>query len=467
MTSHLNVIVEGCCHGELDNIYASIAEVERRRGVKIDLLLCCGDFQSLRAEQDYDALAVPPKYRELKDFRKYWSGEKTAPVLTIFVGGNHEASNFLGSLFYGGWVAPNIYYMGAAGCINVGGWRLVGASGIWHKRHYQLNHYELRAERVDVRDVIRSAYHVREVDVFRLALLGERSVDAVVSHDWPRGVERHGDAAGLARRKPHFRDEMQRNDLGSPANEILLNALKPAHWFSAHLHCKFAALVNHGDGGKPTRFLALDKCLPRRDFLQLITVERPKSGPVELEYDAEWLAILIKTHSLLGFEPPPSRAPPIPEEFQRPSSGDIESARARAEKYCRRAGAPAEAPLRVPPLSGPPWHPPRHRFNPLQEANPQTDAFLKMLGLEHVVTVPVTAQMRPCPPCKPLASTAAHDAAFANAAPPPATEPSGSPPPRPRAELVLPPPTEPSGASTPPPPPSTRSELVLPPPVND
>ena len=68
MASHLNVIVEGCCHGELDNIYASIAEVERRRGVKVDLLLCCGDFQSLRAEQDYDALAVPPKYRELKDF---------------------------------------------------------------------------------------------------------------------------------------------------------------------------------------------------------------------------------------------------------------------------------------------------------------------------------------------------------------------------------------------------------------
>ena len=42
-----------------------------------------------------------------------------------------------------------------------------------------------------------------------------------------------------------------------------------------------------------------------------------------------------------------------------------------------------------------------------------------MLGLEHVVTVPVTAQMRPCPPCKPLASTTAHDAAFANAAPRP------------------------------------------------
>lgn len=35
-----------------------------------------------------------------------------APVLTIFIGGNHEASNYLQELPYGGWVAPNIYYMG-------------------------------------------------------------------------------------------------------------------------------------------------------------------------------------------------------------------------------------------------------------------------------------------------------------------------------------------------------------------
>jgi len=43
---------------------------------------------------------------------RYYSGEKIAPVLTIFVGGNHEASNYLQELPYGGWVAPKIYYMG-------------------------------------------------------------------------------------------------------------------------------------------------------------------------------------------------------------------------------------------------------------------------------------------------------------------------------------------------------------------
>ena len=35
--------------------------------------------------------------------------------MTIFVGGNHEASNYLQELPYGGWVAPNIYYLGYAG----------------------------------------------------------------------------------------------------------------------------------------------------------------------------------------------------------------------------------------------------------------------------------------------------------------------------------------------------------------
>jgi len=43
---------------------------------------------------------------------RYYSGEKKAPVLTIFIGGNHEASNYLQELPYGGWVAPNIYYIG-------------------------------------------------------------------------------------------------------------------------------------------------------------------------------------------------------------------------------------------------------------------------------------------------------------------------------------------------------------------
>lgn len=54
------------------------------------------------------------------------------------VGGNHEASNHLWELHYGGWVAPNIYYLGAAGVVNFGGVRIAGLTGIFNPRHYRM-----------------------------------------------------------------------------------------------------------------------------------------------------------------------------------------------------------------------------------------------------------------------------------------------------------------------------------------
>jgi hypothetical protein len=54
------------------------------------------------------------------------------------VGGNHEACNHLWELYYGGWVAPNIYYMGHAGVVNFGGLRIGGISGIYNSKHYKL-----------------------------------------------------------------------------------------------------------------------------------------------------------------------------------------------------------------------------------------------------------------------------------------------------------------------------------------
>ena len=110
----MRCVVQGCSHGELDSIYASIAEMEQRHGICIDLLLICGDFQAVRNQPDLATMAFPAKYRSMQTFYKYYSGEKAAPVLTIVVGGNHEASNHMWELYYGGWLAPNIYYLGCA-----------------------------------------------------------------------------------------------------------------------------------------------------------------------------------------------------------------------------------------------------------------------------------------------------------------------------------------------------------------
>lgn len=57
----------------------------------------------------------------------------------------------------------------------------------------------------------------------------------------------------MKRTKPWFNAEIDRNELGSPPLYGLLKALKPAYWFAAHLHVKFAALFKHD--GSPTTVL--------------------------------------------------------------------------------------------------------------------------------------------------------------------------------------------------------------------
>lgn len=41
----MKIAIEGCAHGELEKIYDTIAFLEQKDGVKVDLLICCGDFQ--------------------------------------------------------------------------------------------------------------------------------------------------------------------------------------------------------------------------------------------------------------------------------------------------------------------------------------------------------------------------------------------------------------------------------------
>ena len=72
-----NIAVIGCLHGLLDKMYSDLLNWQNtNNGEKIDLVICCGDFQSLRDEQDMDAMSVPDKYKILGEFWKYYTGEK-------------------------------------------------------------------------------------------------------------------------------------------------------------------------------------------------------------------------------------------------------------------------------------------------------------------------------------------------------------------------------------------------------
>jgi lariat debranching enzyme len=328
---------------------------------------------------------MPEKYYDMHDFHEYYSGARTAPYLTIFIGGNHEASNYMWELYYGGWAAPNIYYMGAANVIKLGPLRIAGQSGIWKGYNYKKPHHERLPYN---EDDIRSIYHVRELDTRKLLQLRSQ-VDIGLSHDWPRRMEWKGNHRQLFKFKPYFEQEAKDGTLGSVAATSVLERLRPRYWFSAHMHAKYSAIWEHkreetplvaepgnipststaknafeidldmdDDGpqtfakndaiakpektvadqgteqandAKPheipeeirnllpasfarpnvepprslpfppaitnttTQFLALDKCLPNRHFLQLLEIRAPEDvnleRPLVLEYDKEWLAI--------------------------------------------------------------------------------------------------------------------------------------------------------------------------------
>jgi lariat debranching enzyme len=192
-------------------------------------------------------MSVPQKYRAIGDFHEYYSGKRIAPFLTIFIGGNHEASNHLFELYYGGWVAPNIYYMGAANVLRCGPLRIAGMSGIWKGYDFRKPHFERLPYN---RDDIQSIYHVRELDVRKLLQI-RTQVDLGLSHDWPKKVEYSGNYEQLFRVKNGFREDSQRGHLGSTAARYVLDRLRPRYWFSAHLHVKFTGSVAHDKYGAP------------------------------------------------------------------------------------------------------------------------------------------------------------------------------------------------------------------------
>ncbi|WFD05011.1 lariat debranching enzyme [Malassezia vespertilionis] len=334
----MRIAVEGCSHGELDVIYDAILAEEQSSGERVDVVLLCGDFQAIRNATDLESLAVPLKYRRMGDFHRYYAGEKTAPILTLVIGGNHEASNYMWELYYGGWLAPNIYYLGAAGSVDLGGIVVAGASGIFKRHDYTAGRFEHQPYSPSG---IRSVYHTRQFDIIKLGLLQRPQI--FLSHDWPNGIEHCGDVTALLRKKPFFREEVATSTLGSPPLQMLLDALHPAYWFSAHLHVRFAATVYFGDAGQSdtlavrsntilnpevleisdeenatavsavampaavphrpetTQFLALNKCSPRGDFLHFFTLPTPadpflhastEARPqVPLLYNKRWLAI--------------------------------------------------------------------------------------------------------------------------------------------------------------------------------
>lgn len=333
--------VQGCCHGQLGEIYAKILDHNSSliKGQNVDhgidddepisLLLICGDFQAIRNQRDLDQLACPPKYRQMGDFHLYWKGEAVAPVLTLFIGGNHEASAHMYSLYYGGWVAKNIYYLGHSSVIRVGledgsSLKIGSISGIHSSKDEKAPYWEQQVlltrspEDPVFERAVRSSYHTRLVEVEKLSLyndvkafrdscnVNENTTTIFLSHEWPLGIIEGGNKKRLLSIKKHFLKDLRpgASGIGSPNLLRLLKELKPNIWYSAHMHVRYEAEYRH-DNGVVSDFLALDKCHPRRctaEHLEICKISCVKQlKPLTLLHDPLWLSIQ-RMYALGGFD---------------------------------------------------------------------------------------------------------------------------------------------------------------------
>ncbi|KAJ0410903.1 hypothetical protein ATCC90586_004424 [Pythium insidiosum] len=385
----VRVAVVGCTHGAFDALYSRVdafnGEAIARGDAPISAILLCGDVQCLRNREDLACKASPPRYRKMNEFHEYYTGLKRASVLTIFIGGNHEASNYLQELHYGGWVAPNMLYLGAAGVVNVAGVRIAGYSGIFDAQDYTKGHFE----RVPyTKKSLYSVFHTREMQIHQLAHLTPGSVDIFMSHDWPRKIQDHGDLVALLAPRPDFEKSIENDCFGSPGGEELLRRLRPRYWVAGHMHARFEARVKHSDTTE-TKFLALDKCALGRPWFEVLEVAPSHSAAERrgVQMDHEWLAILRATQTTVLSRS--SNRIRLPREPTPVTREQVEWVQERLRK--RAEGSSSISPddwVTTFEMTAPSLGHEDELWADGPLGSPQTDALLELLELPHVVTSP-------------------------------------------------------------------------------
>ena len=274
------------------------SEILNNNKEKIDLIICTGDFECLITENDLKYLSCPEKYKNMGDFHKYYNKINKVPVLTIFIGGNHEASNILDNNFYGGYICENIFYLGRCGYINYKGINIVGISGIYNYFDYFKGHFEK-----DILQNIKSIFHVREFDIAKLSLINNNEIDIFISHDWPNNIINKNDINNIIKNKPLWKKDILNNRLGSFPNQFLLNLLKPKYYVCGHMHYYYKNTIFHNNNSV-TNFLALDKCLNNRKYYEVIEFDLKDNyiNDNNIYINKEWISITKVFNNIFPFE---------------------------------------------------------------------------------------------------------------------------------------------------------------------
>ena len=245
------IAIFGDVHGHQDAMVQAALRWQEQHQASIDLILCVGDFQAMRDETDMRAMACPAKYQQMGDYPAYHTGEKSFPAEMLFIGGNHEAYNWLETIPAGGCLSPLCYYLGRWGVVERLGLRMAGLTGNYSPRAYESGRrpvdYASPAVLTNERARKQSTYFTQtEVD----ALAKSGPVDVLLLHDWPAGLPE------LA--APGTTDGTPRRGVGNPHARRLLEQIKPRWLFCGHMHQYFRGEIRWSANAS-TRFVCLGR----------------------------------------------------------------------------------------------------------------------------------------------------------------------------------------------------------------
>ena len=293
-TKILNVVIVGCIHGNLKKMNEDIELYSKKNKISIDLVLCTGDFKTIRNESDLNYFIYKDRNKEKGDFYLYYNKILTAPYLTIFIGGNHESSNLLEQNFYGGFLCKNIFYLGNAGIINYNGIRIGGISGIfknsrgdYFKGHWESNLNDIK-DTNDFKKNNLSIYHTREFEYCKFSYVNG-ILDFFMSHDWPTNVVNENDFEKLINSHPEnkfLRKDLYNHCLGSFPNEFILKYLKIKNYICGHMHIFYENKIND------TNIYCLDQCKENSNYFKIVKIEKNiEKIDNKIYIDKEWISI--------------------------------------------------------------------------------------------------------------------------------------------------------------------------------
>ena len=215
-------VVFGDVHGKQDAMYETALRLQDRSKMAIDAVLQVGDFETIRTLDDLRQYYAPAEYHRVSDIVDYCSGVKQAPFFTAFIGGNHEAWTVLAEHNDGGFICPNIYYLGRAKAIDVKGVRVGGLTGIFNRDLYDVPLPE-------VPDWSWEVYRREAIDKLR----SELKLDILLLHDWIRPYSEINPTD-----EESIPDGMRDDRVHTPTYE-LVTKIRPKHVFMGHKHVPY------------------------------------------------------------------------------------------------------------------------------------------------------------------------------------------------------------------------------------